>query len=53
MQEGGVLDVCWTSFNCQSAWRSTVCPVLLSLSPPHSLSISAIAAFSLCMSVCS
>lgn len=32
MQEGGVLDVCWTSFNCQSAWRSTVCPVLLSLS---------------------
>lgn len=25
------MDVCWTSFNCQSAWRSSVCPVLLSV----------------------
>lgn len=36
MQEGGggvngTVDVCWTSFNCQSAWRSSVCPVLLSV----------------------
>lgn len=59
MQEGaGVVVVHWTFVGLaltvsQPGALLFVQSCSLSLSPPHSLSVSAIAAFSLCMSVCS